>query len=267
LLEDAGAIGGEVHSSFGVDDRSTVQRVLAWIDSLNRDERFFVAYLPVAGHHPYQAPEPGPFLSAGGNADLTSYLNALHYGDRVLGELLEGLRARHLDKNTLFLFFGDHGEAFGQHEGNFGHTLFIYEENVHVPYVIAAPGLIETEIRASAPASLIDTAPTVLDLLGLPIPLEFQGSSMLDPQPRMSLFFTDYSLGWLGLVDACRKYLFEINSGRSKLYDMCNDPEEVHDLSDRESHRVPAYRSRLQAWITAGTAKGKEPQEAQEAQE
>ena len=53
------------------------------------------------------------------------------------------------DRNTLFVLFGDHGEAFGQHEGNFGHTLFIYDENVRVPYVIAAPGLTEDKIRIS----------------------------------------------------------------------------------------------------------------------
>ena len=67
--------------------------------------------------------------------------------------------------------------------------------------------------------------------------------------PRMSLFFTDYSLAWLGLYDACGKYLFELNSGRSKLYDVCRDPDETNDLSDREPDRISAYRSRLEQWI------------------
>jgi len=182
---------------------------------------------------------------------MNRYLNALHYGDRALGELLSGLRVRDLDRNTLFVLFGDHGEGFGQHEGNFGHTLFIYDENVRVPYIIAAPGLIEDKIRISSAASLIDTAPTILDLLGLRVPEKIQGTSLLDSNPRMSLFFTDYSLGWLGLYDACGKYLFEINSGRSKLYDVCQDPDETNDLSDREHDRTAAYRARLEQWIAA----------------
>ena len=251
VLEDAGTIGGNIHSSFGVDDSSTVQRLLSWIDSLHEGERFFITYLPVAGHHPYATPEQGPFPISTQDGELNRYLNALHYGDTALGELMSGLRMRNLDRNTLFVLFRDHGEAFVQHEGNFGHTFFIYDENVHVPYVIAAPGLIEDKIRIPSAASLIDTAPTILDLLGLRIPEGFQGTSLLDPGPRMSLFFTDYSLGWLGLYDACAKYLFETNSGRSKLYDVCRDPDETNDLSDREPDRISVYRSRLEQWIAA----------------
>jgi len=111
--------------------------------------------------------------------------------------------------------------------------------------------LIEGKISIPSAASLIDTAPTILDLLGLPLPEKLQGTSLLDPGPRMSLFFTDYSLGWLGLYDACGKYLFEINSGRSKLYNVCKDSDETNDLSDREPDRISAYRSRLEQWIAA----------------
>ena len=72
--------------------------------------------------------------------DAGQYLNALHFGDAALGKFLDGLRARGLDTNTLFVIYGDHGEAFGQHEGNYGHTLFLYEENIRVPLLIAMPG-------------------------------------------------------------------------------------------------------------------------------
>ena len=74
-------------------------------------------------------------------------MNALHEGDAALGQLLSGLRARQIDDDTLVVVFGDHGEAFGEHPGNFAHTLFIHEENVRVPYVIAAPGAIPEPIR------------------------------------------------------------------------------------------------------------------------
>jgi hypothetical protein len=247
-LEDAGDIGGNVNSSFGVDEPSAVKRMLSWIDSLPADKRFFLTYIPVAGHHPYATPDPGPFPNT---SEISNYRNALHYGDAALGELLEGLRSRKLDEQTLFIIFGDHGEAFGQHDGNFGHSFFIYDENIRVPYIIAAPGLIRNQERVRNGASLIDTAPTILDLLGLPIPKRFQGISLLDESPRMALFFTDYSLGFLGLYDSCWKMIFETDSRRSNLYDVCADPAETQDLLAKEEARVAAYRSSLEQWIAA----------------
>ena len=61
VLEDAGAIGGNHESSFGVDEAATVRRALSWIDTVPRDQHFFLTYLPIAGHHPYDTPTPGPF--------------------------------------------------------------------------------------------------------------------------------------------------------------------------------------------------------------
>jgi hypothetical protein len=247
-LEDAGNIGGNVNSSFGVDEPSAVKRILSWVDMLPVGKRFFLTYIPVAGHHPYATPDPGPFPN---NSEISNYRNALHYGDAALGELLDGLRSRNLDEQTLFVIFGDHGEAFGQHEGNYGHSFFLYDENVRVPYIIAAPGLIQKQERVRNAASLVDTAPTILDLLGLPIPRRFQGVSLLDESPRMSLFFTDYSLGFLGLYDSCWKMIFETDSRRSSLYNVCTDPSESQDLSAREEARVSAYRANLERWIAA----------------
>src|SRR5262249_24869608 len=126
-LEDAGAIGGEHESSFGIDEHSTIRRILSWIDALPREQPFLISYLPIAGHHPYAVFQPGPFPT---EVELDRYRNALHESDAALGELLRGLRTRGLDGQTLFVLLGDHGEAFGQHEGNYGHTLFVYEENV-----------------------------------------------------------------------------------------------------------------------------------------
>jgi arylsulfatase A-like enzyme len=162
---------------------------------------------------------------------------------------LEGLRSRDLERNTLYVVFGDHGEAFGQHSGNFGHTLFIYDENIRVPYLIAAPGVVKQQIRVGRVASLIDTAPTILDMAGLPIPSDFQGSSLLEPRARMALFFTDYSLGWLGLRDGCWKYTYETGAEWSRLYDVCVDPEETRDLSKLDLERVNRYREIVSRWI------------------
>ena len=53
--EDAGDIGGVRESSFGVDEPSTVARMLRWIDAVPPGSRFFLTYLPIAGHHPYES--------------------------------------------------------------------------------------------------------------------------------------------------------------------------------------------------------------------
>jgi len=247
-LEDAGDIGGNVNSSFGVDEPSAVTRMLSWVDSIPNGQRFFLTYIPVAGHHPYATPDPGPFPNT---SEISYYRNALHYGDAALGSFLDGLKARGLDQRTLFLIFGDHGEAFGQHDGNFGHSFFLYDENIRVPYIIAAPGLIQAQLRVNVGASLVDTGPTILDLLGVTIPPRYQGMSMLDPTPRMALFFTDYSLGFLGSYDSCWKMIFETGSRRSKLFDVCRDPKETRDLAAENEARVSAYRANLEDWIAA----------------
>ncbi len=247
-LADAGDIGGHFNSSFGVDEPSTVTHVLRWIDALPADQRFFVTYLPIAGHHPYETPEPGPFPD---HDELGRYRNALYYGDQSLGTLVRGLRARGLDQKTLWIVLGDHGEAFGQHEGNYGHTFHIYDENVHVPFLVAAPGLLPRQIRSRRVVSLIDTAPTVLELAGLPAPEIYQGRSMLDPEPRMALFFADYSLGMLGLRDGPMKFIHELDSGRSRLFDVDQDPQETKDLSNRYARQAARYVQDLRGWSAA----------------
>ena len=247
-LEDAGDIGGEHNSSFGIDEPSTIRRMLRWVDDQRPDQPFFLTYLPIAGHHPYETPDPGPFP----DGDLLNrYRNALHYSDAALGQFLEGLRQRRLDRQTLFLILGDHGEAFGEHPGNHGHTLCIWEENLRVPYLIVAPGLIEEALTVRRLASLIDTAPTVLDLLDLPIPPAYQGHSLLDAQTGMALFCTDYSIGLLGLRDGDWKVIHELETGRSRLFDLRTDPEEQHDLSKLHAERTEVYRDHLLRWAAA----------------
>jgi len=243
--EDAGPIGGQLESSFGVDEPSAVKRMLAWIDA-GGNRPFFLTYLPIAGHHPYAAFAPGPFEQPD---ERGSHRNAIFDGDRAIGTLIDGLAARSLLERTLFVIMGDHGEAFGEHPGNVGHSLFLYEENVHVPLALVAPGSAMTPGSVPRTASVIDVAPTVLDLLGISSRAEHAGRSLLGPRDRMALFFTDYSLGFAGLRDGCWKYILQIEAGRSQLFDLCVDPGEAADRSASEQARVSAYRTQVMGWL------------------
>jgi arylsulfatase A-like enzyme len=245
-LEDAGAIGGRVESSFGVDEPSVVARVLSWIDARDRTRPFFAAYLPVAGHHPYATPDPGPFA---GDGPLSDYKNALRYADASVATLLDGLRSRGLDHETVVVIFGDHGQAFGQHDGNVGHTFFAFDENIRIPLLISIPGVTRDALRSRRVASVVDIAPTILDLLGVPLPDGYEGSSLLHGNEQLAYFFTDYALGWAGLRDRCWKYLLEVEARRSSLFDVCRDPDETRDRAAGHEARVDAYRGRTMNWL------------------
>jgi len=251
VLEDAGHIGGNHESSFGVDEPSAVRRILQWVEALDDDERFCVMYLPIAGHHPYEVPG-----EAGGSegSERSRYLNALRYGDAALAQLMDGLKARGVYTNTLFIIYGDHGEAFGQHDGNFGHTFFLYEENVRVPLIIAAPGLIRAPIRSKAVASLLDVTPTIADLTGLAMERGWQGTSLLRAEPRAALFFTDYGLPLAGIRDGPWKFVCEINGNDRQLFDASRDGAESVEMSGRHPAMVARYRERLRRWAAAQKA-------------
>jgi lipoteichoic acid synthase len=250
-LVDAGGVSGNVNSSFGVDETATVDAMLQWLDARPSDRPFFLAYMPTAGHHPYFHSAPGPWRN---DSDLNRYLNAIHEGDAAVGSLLAGLRSRGLDSTTMIVVLGDHGEAFGQHPGNFAHTLAIFDENVRVPLLFALPGSAAIGQRVSRVASLVDVPPTVLDLLGIARPDAFQGESLLGPRERMALYFTDYSRGLLGLRDGCTSYFYEMETRRSRMFDVCRDPDQQTDIAGAHRARADVYRDLLKDWSAAQVA-------------
>jgi hypothetical protein len=67
----------------------------------------------------------------------------------------------------------------------------------------------------------------------------------------MALFFADYSLGLLGLRDGPWKFVYEIESGRAKLFDLDRDPREMSDVSAREGTRASWYGEAVRGWSSA----------------
>jgi lipoteichoic acid synthase len=248
-LHDAETIGGEHASSFGTDDASTVRRLLAFVDD-QKGGQFFAVYSPIAGHHPYRSPGTGPRPFAE-RTERDRYLNDLYAGDAALGELVDGLARRGLADSTLFVVVGDHGEAFEQHPGNIAHTLHLYEENVRVPMIFAAPGLFTRQLRPKQVASVLDIAPTTLALLGLAAPAEYEGRVLLEPAPGLARFHTDHSVLKLGLRQGRYKLLLDTEHGRARLFDLDSDPHEQRDLGPEDPERVARYRQHLLDWSEA----------------
>ena len=251
LLADAATLGGQRESSFGVDEETTVAATLQWIDD-HQDRPFFAAYLPVAGHHPYDSPPGGPFTY---DTQLGSYRNALHYADRSVRALWDGLAQRGLAERTLFVVVGDHGQAFGEHDGNFGHTFAIYEENVHVPWLMRIAGAARPARRVDSVASHVDLVPTILDLCGMPLPDDVEGVSLLAPGRHAAMFFSDWGATLLGMRDGDLKFIHDADTGRDQLFDLRADPSELQDLAVRDPLRTRALRDLVRAFFLPRTTR------------
>lgn len=93
--------------------------------------------------------------------------------DRWIGIFLDRLATLGLDKNTIVIFTTDHGHLFAEHNlqgkptGPLGQ---LYEITTRVPLVIRHPHQIAAGTRISSIAQHVDLMPTILDMVGLPIP-------------------------------------------------------------------------------------------------
>lgn len=95
--------------------------------------------------------------------------------DAAFGRILEEMERLGLYDNTLIVFTSDHGEMAGAH-GIFGKGV-MYEESLHVPLIINAPGQAEGT-RRSMPVSTVDIMPTLLDYAGAQVESGFEGRSL-----------------------------------------------------------------------------------------
>jgi len=105
------------------------------------------------------------------------YDGEVTYHDRHFGAFVAALDKAGVLDDTIFVVTADHGEEFFEHESvGHGHTL--YQELLHVPLIVRAPGLFPEGKRISAMASLSDVVPTVLDATGNRIPEGVEGAPL-----------------------------------------------------------------------------------------
>ncbi len=105
-------------------------------------------------------------------ADVADYYWEVQRFDREVGELIEQLRDRQLLENTIIVMTGDHGMPFPRCKGN------LYDSGVRVPLVIRCPDRFSPGRRSADFVSLIDLAPTFLELADVRVPAEMTGRSL-----------------------------------------------------------------------------------------
>ena len=106
---------------------------------------------------------------------VAQYDEEILYADAMIGGLLDGLERRGRREDTLIVLTADHGEEFFEH-GSWGHGNSLYAQVLRVPLIFQGPGLPEGT-SSDAFVRHEDLAPTLLELLSLPPPPEFEGRS------------------------------------------------------------------------------------------
>ncbi|MBN1336617.1 MAG: sulfatase, partial [Deltaproteobacteria bacterium] len=179
---------------------------------------------------------------------LARYDQNIRYVDEQVARLLEAF-----GEDAVVAVFSDHGEEFWEHGGaEHGHTLF--DELLRVPLAIRAPGLAPRHI--AAPVSLLDLAPTLLDLLGFPAD-GLEGRSLvatargdavaaraLSDRP-LPIGDTLYGTDTWGVVTGGRKWF--TRGGSQSVFDLIPDPTESRDLST-QADTLALQRALAEAW-------------------
>jgi arylsulfatase A-like enzyme len=252
--------------------RQTFDRGLAWLDA-NRDSTFFLFLHTYQVHNPYDPPEKygrpfrDPDRTDQPGIDIDGYDGEIRYTDAELRRLVDALTRRGILDDTVLVVTSDHGEEFNEHGGRF-HSSQVYEEILHVPLLVRAPGLLPEGARRAGPVLLLDLPRTLLDLLGVPVHTVFDGISvrehLAEAAPLPTRRFTAVANGelrftyagldpsWLPPTYAAVQFPWKLIRKNTRdgpayeLYDVVADPGETRNRYDEVTDVAAALRAMLQ---------------------
>jgi len=239
----------------------TAEQVLApaydWITTQGSavdDRPWFVWAHLYDPHEPYTPPEP--FAS---RYSQDPYSGEIAYADQALGRFLDHLRAAGTAlERTLIVIASDHGESLGEH-GERTHGLFAYEATPRVPLIAWAPAVLKPAV-STAPARLVDLAPTVLDLVGVAAPASLDGRSLRaaapgdDPGSYFEALNANLTRNWAPLKGMLRGRRKLIDLASPELYDLAADPGEQHNIYAARRDEARDLESRLDRLAGSGAA-------------
>jgi arylsulfatase A-like enzyme len=175
-----------------------------------------------------------------------------HVDDQIRRLLNPIIGIPRLAPNTVVVFTSDHGEMLGDHY--LFRKQLPYEPAARIPLMIWDPRHKKSRGRTVSEAvALEDVMPTLLDLVGLPIPPSVEGRSLAPwirgetPAWDRGWLLLEHAPTFLALTDGREKYLWFAQSGREQFFDLTRDPGERHDaIADPEyAERVALWRERL----------------------
>jgi lipoteichoic acid synthase len=230
-------IGGQPLGYLASDDESLAAPLAAWIDR-ERGKPFMAVLLTSSTHHPYRLSRAAEQAGGPAGSPRDRYHRLIEAQDRLIGRVVALLAERGLTDSTIVVALGDHGEGFGE-KGIRQHDNDFFDEGLRVPWVIAGPRVPHAAVPGDA--SLVDLAPTLLELAGARMPPAVEETtparslaSGASPGPRMLVFSCWFDIRCRGFVGGGKKVVFIPELGRAFWFDLAADPHEddPHPLDD-----------------------------------
>lgn len=180
---------------------------------------------------------------------VSGYYASVQYMDRQVGKVMKALEQSGVADETIVIFTSDHGYHLGEHD--FWAKVSLHEESVKVPLIIKVPG--KNPAVCNSLTELLDLYPTISNLCGLEIPDRIQGkdiSPMLD-DPSTIVHDAAFSVNGKGFLLREDRFAYiqyrEDGSGGAELFDMQEDPRQIHNLANSPKHSklVSAFQKKM----------------------
>jgi arylsulfatase A-like enzyme len=171
---------------------------------------------------------------------LADFYATIEHTDAQIGRILDSLQTSGELDNTLIVFAADNGLAMGRH-GLMGKQN-VYDHSVHVPFIIAGPGIPQGERREQL-AYIYDIYPTLCERARLTTPQTVQFKSLNNTiddanaphREHLTFAFMDWQRSVLKdgykLIEYCVK-----GERLTQLFHLAQDPDELHNLADDPQH-------------------------------
>jgi len=224
-------------------------RAIDWIK--NQKNRFFLWLHYMDVHQPY-APidyknKKELFYLISKYRDFPNMLNEeevkklinlydleIKYVDKAINKFLTKLKEENHLENTIIIISADHGEAFDEH-GALGHggqfRVQLYDEYIKVPLVIwglEKRGVIDRQVQ------LLDLAPTICDLINIPIHPNFFGKSYFKISSEGTIITSEFDIAYR--TKNYKLIIKKSNKEKNELYDLKNDPHERNNIYN--NHKI-----------------------------